>query len=98
MRAFLGEGLFVFTSPERRNALGRGTTAVFAATLIYNSKRSGHVELGDRRFELRRVAFPLAPSQEWFVVELFKNEERAGTSRTELAKALTRETHLTANA
>ncbi|NVJ04073.1 hypothetical protein HUW63_02290 [Myxococcus sp. AM001] len=90
MRAFLGESPFVFTGPEHWNALGLGTTAVFAATLVYNTKRSGHVELGDRRFELRRVAFPLTPSPEWFVVDLFENAERAGTSRMELAKALTR--------
>lgn len=88
MRAFLGDGPFVFTGPERWNALGLGTTAVFATALVYNTKRSERVELGDRRFELRRVAFPLAPSQEWFVVDLFENAERAGTSRMELAKAL----------
>lgn len=90
MRAFLGEGPFLFTGPERWNALGLGTTAVFAATLVYNTKRSGPVELSDRRFELRRVAFPLTPSPEWFVVDLFESAERAGTSHMELGKALTR--------
>lgn len=90
MRAFLEESPFVFTGPERWNALRLGTTAVFAVTLVYNTKRSGLIELGDRRFELRRVAFPLAPSQEWFVVDLFENAERAGTSRVELTEALTR--------
>jgi hypothetical protein len=90
MRAFLEDSPFVFTGPERWNALGLGSTAVFAASLVYNTKRSGIVDLGGRRFEMRRVAFPLAPPQEWFVVDLFENAERAGTARTELAGALTR--------
>jgi hypothetical protein len=55
MRAFLDGGPFVFTSPERWNALGLGSTAVFAAPLVYNTKRSGAFELGGRRFVLRRV-------------------------------------------
>ncbi|MFN0061924.1 MAG: hypothetical protein ACKVPX_05350, partial [Myxococcaceae bacterium] len=58
MRAFLEGGLFVFTGPERWNALGLGTTSVFAAPLVYNTKRSGTFELGGRPFVLRRVAFP----------------------------------------
>ncbi|SEK99311.1 hypothetical protein SAMN05444354_103263 [Stigmatella aurantiaca] len=90
MRAFLKGSPFVFTGPERWNALGLGATAVFAAPLVYNTKRSGTVDLGGRLFELRRVAFPQAPSQEWFVVDLLENADRAGTSRTELAGALVR--------
>lgn len=90
MRAFLKGSPFVFTGPERWNALGLGATAVFAAPLVYNMKRSGTVDLGGRLFELRRVAFPQAPSPEWFVVDLLENADRAGTSRAELAGALAR--------
>ncbi|WP_232293388.1 hypothetical protein [Stigmatella aurantiaca] len=90
MKAFLEGSPFVFTGPERWNALGLGATALFAAPLVYNIKRSGVFELGGRRFELRRVPFPQVPSPEWFVVDLFENAERAGTSRTELAGALSR--------
>lgn len=90
MRAFLEDGPFVFTGPERWNALGLGTTAVFATPLVYNTKRSGLVEFGSRRFELRRVAFPSPVPREWFVVDLFENADRAGTSRAELAGPLTR--------
>jgi hypothetical protein len=88
MQAFLKGSPFVFTGPERWNALGLGATAVFATPLVYNTKRSGIVDLGGRLFELRRVAFPQTPSQEWFVVDLLENADRAGTSRTELAEAL----------
>lgn len=90
MRAFLDGGRFVFTGPERWNALGLGTTALFAAPLVYNTKRSGSFELGGRRYVLRRVAFPTHPAAEWFVVDLFENWERAGAAPADLARALRR--------
>jgi hypothetical protein len=90
MRAFLGGAPFVFTGPERWNALGLGTTAVFAMPLVYNTKRSGRFELGGRTFLLRRVAFPLDPPTEWFVVDLFEHAEQAGTSQADLTVRLRR--------
>lgn len=88
MRAFLRGGPFVFTGPERWNALGLGATALFSAPLVYNTKRSGEVEVGGKRFVLRRVAFPSDPTPEWFVVDLLENAERAGTSAEAVASAL----------
>jgi hypothetical protein len=90
VRAFLDGGSFVFTGPERWNALGLGTTALFAAPLVYNTKRSGAFDLGGRRYVLRRVAFPSRPAPEWFVVDLFENADQAGASREELAESLAR--------
>ena len=88
LRAFLDGGPFVLTGPERWNALGLGTTAVFAAPLVYNTKRSGRFTFGSRQFLLRRVAFPDTPSPEWFVVDLFENAEQAAASPEELRNAL----------
>jgi hypothetical protein len=90
MRAFLGGSDFVFTGPEHWNALGLGSTAVFAARLVYNAKRSGLFDFGGRRFLLRRVAFPTQPSPEWYVVDLFENAAQAGVSPQDLAGALQR--------
>jgi hypothetical protein len=90
MRAFLDGGPFVFTGPERWNALGLGTTAVFAVPLVYNTKRSGTFTFGNRRFVLRRVAFPENPPAEWFVVDLFEHADQAAASPTDLAQALER--------
>lgn len=90
MRAFLDGTPFVFTGPQRWNALGLGSTAVFATPLVYNTKRSGTFELGGRRFLLRRVAFPADPPAEWFVVDLLENAEKAGVSLSALVAALTR--------
>jgi hypothetical protein len=90
IRAFLDGGPFVFTGPERWNALGLGSTAVFKAPFVYNTKRSGAFTFGRRRFVLRRVAFPPNPPPEWYVVDLFENADQAGASRAELAAALKR--------
>lgn len=90
LRAFLDGGPFVVTGPERWNALGLGSTAAFAAPLVYNTKRSGTFDLGGRRFVLRRVAFPPQPSAEWYAIDLLENADKAGASRADLAVALAR--------
>ena len=90
LRAFLRGTPFVVTGPERWNALGLGSTAVFPTTLVYNRKRSGDFALDGRSFRLRRVAFPTHPSPEWFVVDLFENADIAGVARGDLAVTLRR--------
>jgi hypothetical protein len=88
MRAFLEGAPFVFTGSEHWNALGLGTTAVFASTLVYNTKRSGTFHFGGRRFVLRRIAFPENPPPEWFVVDLLEHADQAGASRSDIAASL----------
>lgn len=88
MQAFLKGSPFVFTGPERWNALGLGTTAIFAKALVYNTKRSGEFTFSGQQFLLRRVAFPESPPPEWFVVDLFENAAQAATSPEDLARAL----------
>jgi hypothetical protein len=88
MRAFLEGSPFVFTGPERWNALGLGSTAVFAVPLVYNTKRSGTFAFGRRRFLLRRVSFPVDPPEEWFVVDLFEHADQAGVAPDDLTHSL----------
>ncbi len=88
MRSFLRGSPFVFTGPERWNALGLGSTATFAAALVYNQKRSGEFILGGRRFVLRRVRFPRRPTAEWYAVDLIENAGMAGISQEELERGL----------
>lgn len=88
MRGFLKDGPFVFTGPERWNALGLGSTAVHALALVYNTKRSGVITLGGRKFNLRRVAFPRDPSPEWFAVDLLENRDQAGVGLEVLEQRL----------
>lgn len=88
MRAFLGGSPYLFTGPDRWNGLGLGSTAMFSARLVYNTKRSGELELGGKRFLLRRVRFPARPEPEWFVVDLLENHRMAGVSREMLEENL----------
>jgi hypothetical protein len=61
LRGFLGPEPFVITGPAHWNALGLGSTAMFAQTLVYNTRRSAQVLLDGRCFWLRRVCFPNQP-------------------------------------
>lgn len=89
LRAFLDGGRFVITGPPRWNALGLGSTAMFAATLAYNTQRTGDFTFDGRRFLLRRVLFPENPPPEWFVIDLLQHHEMAGASLAELEERLT---------
>lgn len=88
MRAFLDDEPFVFTGPDRWNALGLGTTALHAMPMVYNTKRSGVFKLGQRPFLLRRVAFPKHPSPEWYVVDLFEHADQAAAQPEALGRGL----------
>lgn len=88
LRGFLGGSPFVITGPPQWNALGLGATAMFAATLAYNQKRTGEFTLDGRRFILRRVYFPEAPTAEWFVIDLLQHHEMAGVSLADLRDRL----------
>lgn len=81
-RPYLRTGLSVW------NTLGLGTTAVEAVPLVYNTTHTGEVELGGRRFELRRVRFPREPDPEYFVVDLLENTRRAGVELERVHRAL----------
>ncbi|HNY81180.1 MAG TPA: hypothetical protein PKO46_23090 [Sedimentisphaerales bacterium] len=90
LRAFLGGERFVITGPPPRwNALGLGSTAMFAATLAYNTRRTGDFTFDGRRFTLRRVLFPDEPTPEWYVVDLLQHHDMAGASLVDLEHSLT---------
>lgn len=88
LRAFLEDSPFVITGPPRWNTLGLGATAMFAATLAYNSRRTGEFIFDGRPFLLRRVLFPEDPPPEWFVIDLLQHHEMAGVSLGELEERL----------
>jgi hypothetical protein len=88
LRALLGGAPFLVTGPPAWNALGLGSTAMFACTLVYNPRRTGELVLDGRPFLLRRVAFPAEPSPEWFVVDLLQHHAMAGAALSELRAGL----------
>lgn len=90
MRVFLNEGSFVFTGPAYWNALGLGSTAMFARPLVYNTKRSGEFKLGGQTYVLRRVSFPRKTLREWYVVDLVQHHVEAGVALDDVERELTR--------
>lgn len=88
LRAFLGDEPYLITGPPCWNALGLGSTALFAVKLVYNTRRTGEVVLDGRRFLLRRVYFPETPTPEWFVVDLLQHHDMAGVALSQLREAL----------
>jgi hypothetical protein len=88
LSAFLGGEPFLVTGPPCWNALGLGATAMFAVTLVYNTRRSGEFLLSGRRFLLRRVYFPEKPTAEWFIVDLLQHHAMAGVGLRALREGL----------
>ncbi len=86
--AFLDGSPWIVTGPPRWNALGLGSTQLFARPLVYNTMLSGTRTVGGRTFEFRRVSFPPEPPAEWFVVDLMRNAGRVGLERDELKTRL----------
>lgn len=78
LRAALDGAPFLISGSSTWNALGLGSTAVFATPLVYNTKFSGEREIAGRRFYFRRVRFPRKPSREWHVVDLIEHRLEAG--------------------
>jgi hypothetical protein len=79
---------WVFTGSEVWNALGLGATAVQAERWVYNYKRSGHVKLGNHRFFMRKIPFPVKPPVEWFVVDLLNHQSAAAIEQESLVSLL----------
>jgi hypothetical protein len=88
LRAVLGGDPFLISGPPLWNALGLGSTAMFATTLVYTSRRGGQFVLGGRPFLLQRARFPRHPSPEWFVVDLIGHHDMAGVALSELRQRL----------
>lgn len=89
VRAYLRGAPFVVTGTDLWNALGLGSTAVFARTLVYNTKVNAEVRLGGRLFEFRQVEqLPAKATREWAVVDLLENAARVSASVVDLAKVL----------
>lgn len=88
LRAFFDGNPYLVTGSTAWNGLGLGSTAVFAVPLVYNTTRTGDVEIAGKKFSLRRVRFPEDPSLEWFVVDLMRNREMAGVDLAMLERNL----------
>lgn len=74
MKAFLKTDRFVVTSPNAYNQLGLGTTQLYNKRVVYNQKRHGAFQFGNRllTFE-RRSSIPKQLSPEFLLADLVNN-------------------------
>lgn len=74
VRSFLKDDRFLLTSPNAYNSLGVGTTQLYNERTVYNHKRHGEFEFGNRRFNFRiKPHFPKKMTEEFLLVDLVNN-------------------------
>ena len=61
---------------------------MFAVTRVHDTPRRGALQLGGRRFLLRRVYLPEKPTAEWFIVDLLEHHDMAGVGLSVLCEGL----------
>lgn len=82
VRGFLRDEDFLVFSPSSYNAVGLGTTQLYNRTLVYNHKRHGVFQLGNRQFDFRvKPRFPKKLSLEFLFVDLLNNLEDLAEDR-----------------
>jgi hypothetical protein len=74
VKGFLRDKEFLVFSPSSYNTVGLGTTQLYNRTLVYNHKRHGVFQLGNRQFDFRvKPRFPKKLSREFLYVDLLNN-------------------------
>ena len=85
--AFLKGDVFLLASPNAYNSLGVGTTQLYDKSVVYNHKRHGEFQLGNRRFAFRvKPRFPKALTKEFLLVDLVNNVDQLAEAKEEVLK------------
>lgn len=85
--AFLKNDPFLLASPNAYNSLGVGTTQLYDKTVVYNHKRHGEFQLGNRKFAFRvKPRFPKSLTKEFLLVDLVNNVDQLAEAKDELLK------------
>ncbi|MCK1493493.1 hypothetical protein IVB14_24475 [Bradyrhizobium sp. 180] len=85
--AFLKDDTFLLASPNAYNSLGVGTTQLYDKTVVYNHKRHGEFQLGNRKFAFRvKPRFPKSLTQEFLLVDLVNNVNQLAEAKDEVLK------------
>jgi hypothetical protein len=85
VKAFLKDDRFLLTSPNAYNSLGVGSTQLYNKTVVYNHKRHGKHQLGNREFEFRKKPhFPRELTPEFLLVDLVNNLKHVAEDREAL--------------
>lgn len=87
IQSFLKDDRFLLTSPNAYNSLGVGTTQLYNKKVVYNHKRHGEYELGNRKFYFRiKPHFPKKATQEFLLIDLVNNLETLEEDHNEVLK------------
>lgn len=87
IRTFLKDGRFLLTSSSSYNSLGVGTTQLYNERTVYNHKRHGEFNLGNRKFSFRmKPHFPSKITKEFLIVDLLNNLESLAEDPAEVLK------------
>lgn len=85
--AFLKDDTFLLASPNAYNSLGVGTTQLYDKTVVYNHKRHGEFQLGNRKFAFRvKPRFPKSLTKEFLLVDLVNNIDQLAEAKDEVLK------------
>ena len=85
VRAFLKDDNFLLFSPNIYNSLGLGTTQLYNKTVVYNHKRHGVFQLGNRNFEFHmKPRFPKKLDKEYLFVDLLNNLDSLAEDKVEV--------------
>ncbi|UQR64822.1 hypothetical protein LRP30_05820 [Bradyrhizobium sp. C-145] len=85
--AFLKDDQFLLASPNAYNSLGVGTTQLYDRTVVYNHKRHGEFQLGNRKFAFRaKPRFPKSLTKEFLLVDLVNNVDQLAEAKDEVLK------------
>ncbi|MGJ5180806.1 DUF6088 family protein [Bradyrhizobium oligotrophicum] len=84
---FLKDKTFLLASPNAYNSLGVGTTQLYDKTVVYNHKRHGEFQLGNRKFAFRmKPRFPKSLTREFLLVDLVNNVDQLAEAKDEVLK------------
>lgn len=85
--AFLKDDTFLLASPNAYNGLGVGTTQLYDKTVVYNHKRHGDFQMGNRTFSFRvKPRFPKSLTPEFLLVDLVNNIDQLAEAKDEVLK------------
>ncbi len=85
--AFLKDDTFLLASPNAYNSLGVATTQLYDKTVVYNHKRHGEFQLGNRKFAFRvKPRFPKSLTHEFLLVDLVNNVDQLAEAKDEVLK------------
>lgn len=75
VQAFLKDDQFLLVSRSEYNSLGLGLTQLYNCLVVYNHKRHGLFQLGDKTFDFRRPSygFPTTLTPAFLLVDLFNH-------------------------